>query len=667
MAHTQALKKQKEKAEIEIATLEKIQTETRHLIQKTFDSAVKALVASMKGSIKDQVMKELRPMLKEELADVMTKFSTELVTAAGDKIKKEIQSASVLHQEPSSGHDAGTIPTKIRLRNMHHGAPQNARGVMRGNFAQKSGVKEMTAKRQSRVVKDAGNLLAGSPQGSRNVGLHGSDEATFDLSRKDGSFDLNIKPCGSNGYKPLSEFDTSDGVSGERLSNQLPGKGDSYRWRAVFATILESPRTDFFMGIVILVNAICIGAETDFSARYAGNKLPWVFDALDASSMVIFTAELLLKIYVHRGDMLRHDLSWNLFDTLIVVFQICETSMTSLSIKVFPGGFKVLRVVRIIRILRLLRLIRLIKLMRIFMELRMISNLLIDTGRSLCGTLIVLLVVLFIVGVCLTEEVVLARDGVDGSPVEDLIGRDVLNNFGTLDATMMSLFKSTTSGVMWGRYAGELTSEVSVAVGALYYFYIAFFTFAMANVITGIFVKQSMEAAQESQDDAMVQQINALFNKQDGCGDFTYEEFSRMIKMPEMAALFKAINIDSSEAPLLYRLLDENNDGTLDYEEFINGALRLRGPAKSLELAMFIKDTGELNRWTSKKIDSISGTMETVSVKIQETHDRIASMEDSALMRDSYMGHRASIPPRQTTDPVWKTGVDEVSDDARHY
>jgi hypothetical protein len=266
--------------------------------------------------------------------------------------------------------------------------------------------------------------------------------------------------------------------------------------------------------------------------------------------------------------------------------------------------------------------------MRVFMELRMIATLLIATLRSLFGAVAVLVLVIYLVGVCVTEQVLAARQEMSLKPYVNMDEQESLEGwFGSLTSTMLTMYQLTTNGLDWREVVEELAENVSPMMLPFFCLYVAFFFFAITNVITGIFVKQSMEAAQESQDDAMVVQINNLFNKQDGLGDITYKEYEEMIKLPEMVALFKAINIDASEASLLYRLLDEDGDGTLCYEEFINGALRLRGPAKALELAMYVKESAAVNRWLSSKIISLDNSVSTIIDTCSANGEKLNGLE----------------------------------------
>merc|ERR550537_1648760 len=66
--------------------------------------------------------------------------------------------------------------------------------------------------------------------------------------------------------------------------------------------------------------------------------------------------------------------------------------------------------------------------------------------------------------------------------------------------------------------------------------------------------------------------------------------FESQVDRPNMKEYFRAIDVDPSEAKGLFRLLDMDGSGTINAEEFLNGCLRLRGPAKALDLALVMRE-----------------------------------------------------------------------------
>merc|ERR1711879_485590 len=77
----------------------------------------------------------------------------------------------------------------------------------------------------------------------------------------------------------------------------------------------------------------------------------------------------------------------------------------------------------------------------------------------------------------------------------------------------------------------------------------------------------------------------------DGSGEIAYEELRQQMEVPSVGAYFSSIGVDVDQFQRLFRLLDEDNSGSIDQDEFMFGCLRLKGAAKSLDLAIIESDT----------------------------------------------------------------------------
>jgi len=118
---------------------------------------------------------------------------------------------------------------------------------------------------------------------------------------------------------------------------------------------------------------------------------------------------------------------------------------------------------------------------------------------------------------------------------------------------------------------------------------------AFLNVTTGVFVEASLKNATADRDDFMINNVRELFKDASDSTKMTWDSFVGQLGTPEMRAYFNAIDLDPSEARGLFRLLDIDDSGTINAEEFLNGALRLRGPAKALDLALVMRETRRMH------------------------------------------------------------------------
>ena len=106
--------------------------------------------------------------------------------------------------------------------------------------------------------------------------------------------------------------------------------------------LLENPRFESGIMILIMINAVTLGLETnpDIMARY-GVLLTW----LDRIILAVFTLEVLLRLTVYRLDFWRDP--WRIFDFVIVGIALMPAT----------GNLSILRALRILRVLRLISVV----------------------------------------------------------------------------------------------------------------------------------------------------------------------------------------------------------------------------------------------------------------------------------------------------------------------
>lgn len=102
----------------------------------------------------------------------------------------------------------------------------------------------------------------------------------------------------------------------------------------------ESKAFQNFIVGVILLNSALIGLETSPTVM---NTFGNAIDLIDFVILILFSVELILKIFVYKFRFFKN--GWNLFDFVIVAISILPAA----------GSFSVFRALRIVRTLRLLK------------------------------------------------------------------------------------------------------------------------------------------------------------------------------------------------------------------------------------------------------------------------------------------------------------------------
>jgi len=97
-----------------------------------------------------------------------------------------------------------------------------------------------------------------------------------------------------------------------------------------------------------------------------------------------------------------------------------------------------------------------------------------------------------------------------------------------------------------------------------------------------------------------------LFNELDESGDgfICWEEFSTILTNERIKTWFVAMEVDISELPVLFEMLDDG-DGQIGRAEFINSGKKIKGNSKSMDILSL---RSELKR-VSKSVGWIKNAM----------------------------------------------------------
>merc|ERR1712151_215810 len=109
-------------------------------------------------------------------------------------------------------------------------------------------------------------------------------------------------------------------------------------------------------------------------------------------------------------------------------------------------------------------------------------------------------------------------------------------------------------------------------------------------------------------------QVRRLFSlaDKDASGTITWEEFMKQLDEPDMEKYFTSLDIDASEARGLFLLLDTDESGHIDSDEFMQGCLRLRGPAKAIDLATLMYFNKRLINWFRDRFQSFDECLDSI-------------------------------------------------------
>lgn len=346
---------------------------------------------------------------------------------------------------------------------------------------------------------------------------------------------------------------------------------------------------DCFCGLMICANAVLIGLSTQHIARNAGvDKQEYEVSGLFCNAF--FLVELLMRVYVDRLKFFTSQgWRWNLFDTLLVVLSGVDAVIQYGFVEYDSDASSVAQRMKTIKMLRIARVCR---VFRFFSELRLLALMILDCFKSLAWALCMLGIIMYCFAILFTQDVAvhLARLKDSSSPPDPVLA----NHFGDLFATLSSLFHSILNGISW--YTLTQALKYNPAMTALFFFYTSFVLVAVLNIITGVFVNEAVQTTlsqrefliekQMVQKQRWCREMKDLFQSldTDGNGGMSLEEIQECLFDPRVESYFQALGLEPHDAEQLFFHLDRDLSGEVSLDEFLQGCLRLKGEARSIEV-----------------------------------------------------------------------------------
>ena len=168
----------------------------------------------------------------------------------------------------------------------------------------------------------------------------------------------------------------------------------------------------------------------------------------------------------------------------------------------------------------------------------------------------------------------------------------------------------------WPTNARPVLNKVSQLYSIFFIVYVTIIVFALIRVISAIFLKDTLDAAQNDAEHMVVEKmqkkavyvrkLEQLFLAIDntGSGMITEERLTKILTNPKVAALFQTLDLDVHESAALFNLLDDG-DGEVTMEEFIDGVMRCKGPARAIDQVAMHAELKQLSRKLGKLLKKV--------------------------------------------------------------
>ncbi len=222
-------------------------------------------------------------------------------------------------------------------------------------------------------------------------------------------------------------------------------------------TLLESRKFEWFVTVIIVINAVTLGLETiPFAVANFGTVLFFI----DKLILAIFVVELLGRFAVYRQSFFSDP--WRIFDLIVVGVALLPAT----------GSLSVLRSLRILRILRLVSMVP---------SLRRVVGGLISALPGMGSIVLLLGLVFYVFSVMATK----------------LYGATFPEWFGSIPASAYSLFQIMTLE-SWSMGIVRPVMEVFPLAWAFFVPFIVATSFTVLNLFIGIIVS-AMQAEHEAE------------------------------------------------------------------------------------------------------------------------------------------------------------------------
>jgi len=182
--------------------------------------------------------------------------------------------------------------------------------------------------------------------------------------------------------------------------------------------------------------------------------------------------------------------------------------------------------------------------------------------------------------------------------------------------TMYSLLLAISGGVDWMDVVQPL-AKISTVYQVLFAFYVLFVIIGVLNVLTSVFVQRASELVKLDRDlviqcqlvsnETFLKEMKAIFEEVDvdSSGTITWEKFREYLENEHVQAYFATQQLDTSDARQLFNLLDSDAREEVKIEDFILGCMRLRGQAKSSDMATLLRESKRSTSKTTKAMRKI--------------------------------------------------------------
>jgi len=361
---------------------------------------------------------------------------------------------------------------------------------------------------------------------------------------------------------------------------------------------LQSSTFDAIISAVLFANVMFLAVQLQFEGSRVGygiqfypTKVPadqdWpdIQQALiifDHCFTVIFTFDVVLRIVCLKWSFWKSAMNW--IDTTVVVLTIATIFLDMSSLPIDPIFLRLLRLGKLARAFRMIILSGRLESFGLLLKCVVASVTMLGYAT---------LVLIFVQCVCGMIISTLVSRYLD-DPSMDVEGRrHVFQYWGTFTRTFLTMFEVLFAN--WAPSCRALVDNVSEWFTLIFVAYRCIVGFALLNVVNSVFVSQTLKIA-DSDEEYLIKvrqrnqaqyrsKLETLFKAADVTNDgyLELDEFMRLLEDEKMHLWLSQLQLEYHDLMELFQMID-SGDGRIDWKEFMDGATRLKGQAKSMDV-----------------------------------------------------------------------------------
>eukprot|EP00747_Dinoflagellata_sp_TGD_P145478 gnl/TRDRNA2_/TRDRNA2_176591_c7_seq14.p1 gnl/TRDRNA2_/TRDRNA2_176591_c7~~gnl/TRDRNA2_/TRDRNA2_176591_c7_seq14.p1 ORF type:complete len:573 (+),score=112.80 gnl/TRDRNA2_/TRDRNA2_176591_c7_seq14:31-1719(+) len=422
---------------------------------------------------------------------------------------------------------------------------------------------------------------------------------------------------------PLFEFSNTEAIK-QKVRERKSTKDaynvhNAYKETGFFQWLAKHEKFDNCTLSVIMINALWISIDTD------GNLAETILDAkpmykvADSLFFIYFTVEVLVRFcaFEKKRDCLKD--GWFKFDATLVTLYAFDPFVIGL-LAAAQGGGGLNLPTAVLRLFRLARLSRLVRMLRSLPELMVMIKGMVTAAASVGYTLALLMIITYVFSIAFRNLVP------PGSDIEEAY-------FSSVPEAMHNL-------IIYATFLDSLSDfilslkESSPVCFIVAWIYISLASLTVMNMLIGVLCEVISAVAAEENESTMVDKINEKFGEivaqldENNDGTISWDEFQGILEYPEATLALESVNVDPEGMVDMAEdfFFEDGKPVNVTFQDFMGMVLDCRGGQQAT-----VKDVMSLGKRFNGKFLAVSGTVDTLNLKLDELLSLMQNPQYSAL------------------------------------